>query len=59
MSEEPKTTEAYLIDFITEWCAHDFTKEPILPVSYEMSKKYAKLIDENALKSIGKEIGTG
>ncbi len=54
-----KTTEAYLIDLITEWCKHDFTKEPILTVSYELSKKYAKLINEQALKSIGKEIGTG
>ncbi len=59
MSKEPKTTEAYLIDMITEWCNHDFTKEAVLTVSYELSKKYAKLIDKQALKSIGKEIGTG
>ena len=59
MSKEPKTTEAYLIDFISEFCTHNYNEENVLTVSYELSKKYAKLIDENALKNIGKEIGTG
>jgi len=57
--EKLKTTEALLMDFITEWAKHDFTKESVLTVSYELSKEYAKLIDKNALKMIGKEIGTG
>ena len=57
--EKSKTTETYLIEMLTEFLKHDFTKEAVLTVSYELSKKYAKLIDENALKSIGKEIGAG
>lgn len=54
-----KTTEAYLIEMLTEFLKHDFIKEPVLTVSYKLSKKYAELIDANALKSIGKEIGAG
>ena len=55
--QEAKTTEAYLMDFITEWCKHNFDKESVLSVSYELSKKYAKLIDAQALRNIGKEVG--
>ncbi|HDY89500.1 MAG TPA: hypothetical protein ENH82_15480 [bacterium] len=56
---KPKTTEAYLIEMLTEFLAHDFTKEPVLTVSYELCKKYAEKINKAALTSIGKEIGTG
>jgi len=55
--EIPKTTEAYLMELLTEFLKHDFTKESVLSVGYELSKKYAELIDMNALKMIGKEIG--
>ena len=57
--EKVKTTEAYLIDLLTEFLSHDFNKEPVLTVSYELSKKYAEKINIAALTNIGKEVGTG
>ena len=57
--EEIKTTEAYLIDLLTEFLSHDFNKEPVLTVSYELCKKYAEKINTAALTNIGKEIGQG
>ena len=57
--ETPKTTEAHLMDLLTEFLKHDFTKESILVVGYELSKKYAERINKNALQTIRKEIGTG
>ena len=57
--ETPKTTEAYLIEMLTEFLKHDFVKESVLTVSYDLSKKYAEQINTNVLKTIGKEIGQG
>ena len=59
MSNEPKTTEAYLMEMLTEFLKHDFVKESVLTVSYDLSKKYAEQINTNDLKTIGKEIGQG
>ena len=55
----PKTTEAYLIEMLTEFLKHDFVKESVLSVSYDLSKKYAERINKNVLQTIGKEIGQG
>ena len=57
--ETPKITEAYLMELITEFLKHDFVKESVLTVSYDLSKKYAERINKNALQTIGKEIGQG
>jgi len=59
MTINPKTTEAHLMDLLTEFLKHDFTKESVLVVGYELSKKYAERINRNVLKTIGKEIGQG
>jgi len=57
--ETPKTTEAYLMELITEFLKHDFTVEPVLIISYDLCRKYAELINKNVLQTIGKEIGQG